>query len=169
MSRSSGALTAVAVSGVVSREVGGELVAYDPATTRTHAMNAVAAQVLGWCDGSMTAAEMADRLDGPPSEVSVEVVELAIAELSDAGLVVTDGALPTGMSRRRAMQRVAVVGAGAVALPVIASIVAPSVAAAQSGGGGGGGGGDPGCARPAIRDVLVTVRGRTRGSLHPRL
>lgn len=128
--------------GLVSREVGDELVVYDPATTQTHALNAAAAHVFRVCDGSRTTVEIAESVRGGSMPMSHEAVQLAVADLAAAGLVTMSEGDVTGVTRRRALVRAAAVGAGAVALPVIQSVVAPTVAAAQSGGGGGGGGGE---------------------------
>ncbi len=148
---------------LVVRRVDDGLLAYDPLTTTTHALNGTAAVVFD---------AVADRSDRAGIRSSVEgrlgdgsdttlLVDLALDELVDAGLVVattsSDPAAAThagNVDRRRMLQRAAVGTAGVVVLPVVTSIVAPSIAAAQSGGTGGEG---PGVTAPPTTAATTTT------------
>lgn len=153
------------VEGLTTRRVGDDLVVYDPRTHRTHALEPVAAAVLDAVDGRRDAGELAAaarREAGP--ELGTDVVSQVLAELAEAGLVT----LPAGTDRRSVLRLAGAGAAGAVALPLVQSVVAPSVAAAQSGDPGGGdpGGGDPGGGDPGEPTPLqvTTLAGGTQGS-----
>lgn len=123
----------VRARGLVPRTIGDEMVVHDPRTMRAHALNATAAAVLASVDDHRTADELvpevAGRLGAP---VGIDVVEVALGELGAAGLIEVRGA--DELARRSLLKKaVAAAAVGTVALPVVQSIVTPSVAAAQSG------------------------------------
>src|SRR5262245_58695088 len=83
---------------LVVEEIGDELLIADRANNRAHSLNALAAKVWRACDGETTTDQLVETLDADP-----EAVAHALAELSDCGLLETDG--PTivgngGMTRR---------------------------------------------------------------------
>lgn len=119
------------MEGLVTERVGGELLVYDGTRSEAHALNDAAALVFELCDGATSratmAAEVARRSALPADE---EIVEYALAELADAGLVVVDEPPAPGLTRRALMRRLGLTVVTAAALPVVESIVAPSIAAA---------------------------------------
>jgi hypothetical protein len=122
--------------GVLSSDVGDEIVLYDSKEFRAHCLNPAAALVWRHLDGriSMPAlvARLRKELDGSADE---ETVWLALKELDRARLLEgrLDGSAPKDLSRRRALRRMGVAAAGgAVVLPAISSIVAPPVHAQVS-------------------------------------
>lgn len=141
--------------GVLIEELGDETVLFDPARDRFVRLNPLAYFVWNRCDGTATVAEITAAVEAELDlDDAAEVVWLAIELLVEEDLLDGDVAVPStvdeddvasGPMSRRTMLRLAAAG---VALPIVASIVAPSPASAQSvpgGGGGGGGGGAVDC------------------------
>lgn len=120
--------------GLVVREVADELLVYDLATHKAVCLNRTAALVWKACDGSRTVGEVARALGGESGgRVPSEVVWLALAQLEQDGLLGGRVSRPptlAGMSRRELMRRAG--RAAVVALPVVASILAPTAAQAGS-------------------------------------
>jgi len=111
----------------------GGLIVFDPATDRGHLLNPASAAVFEACDGRTSRDEMARRVaerTGLPEDPAI--VELALAELAEAGLLQEPDLAGTHLSRRALMARLAV-GAGVAALlPVIETVVSTSDLAAAS-------------------------------------
>ena len=109
-----------------------ETLVYDLKRHKAHCLNKTAAFVWQHCDGRTTTDVMAKKLqskfDLPADE---QIVWLALGDLEKAHLledsvVRNNGLLP---GRRAALKRIGLVGATAVLLPTIVSIVAPTVSA----------------------------------------
>jgi hypothetical protein len=108
-----------------------EICLYEWTTTRVHALNATAARVWSLCDGTLSVAQIAEALRGDIGVHAEEVVGLAVAQFSEAGLL--EAPVPAGalaLSRRGLVKRL---GLTAAMLPVVSSIAAPSALEAQSG------------------------------------
>ena len=121
--------------GVVVRELDGEVLVYDLDTHRAVCLNGAAAAVWRLCDGRRTPDDIRRALGKTPvGAVPEEFVWLALEQLGRDGLL--DTRLPArppalaGLSRREMIRRVGL--AAAVALPAVASIVAPTPADAAS-------------------------------------
>jgi hypothetical protein len=76
------------------------------------------------------AAEVARRTGLPVDE---GVVDLALADLVEAGLVVLDDEAPAAITRRGLIRRLALPAAAMAMLPVVETVLMPSPASAQSG------------------------------------
>ena len=120
--------------GVVVRELCEEVLVYDLETHRAVCLNGAAAAVWRLCDGRRTPDDIRRALgktaDGAVPE---EFVWLALEQLGRDRLLearVPRPAALAGLSRREMMRRVGL--AAAVALPAVASIVAPTPADAAS-------------------------------------
>ena len=122
------------VEGLQFERVADEILAVKPATLEAHALNQGAAAVFDLCDGKASKAEMAaeiQRRTGLPADE--EIVELALAELVDAGLVVMDEPQPaSGVSRRSLVRRLSLSAAAMMMLPVVETILVPPAAAQVS-------------------------------------
>src|SRR5690242_1678714 len=109
-------------------ELPAELLVYDQRTHRAHCLNASAAAVFRQADGSRTVAEIArragDELQAPFTE---DLTWVALEALDEHDLL--DGGLPVAPQgpRRRDLLTV-----GAVLLPLVLAITAPTPAFAQS-------------------------------------
>lgn len=97
---------------IIAREIEGAFVLYDEQAQRVHELNLAAASVWRHCDGDtsvsgLTAAMAAET--GLPGDE--EIVQLALAQLSKAGLL--EGphtAFEARVSRRQLTQRLGLVG-----------------------------------------------------------
>ena len=108
-----------------------EICIYEWTTKRVHALNATAARVWTLCDRTRSVAQIAKQLRSEFGIHADEVVGLAVAEFSEAGLL--EGQVPAGalaFSRRELVKRL---GLTAAMLPVVSSIAAPSALEAASG------------------------------------
>jgi hypothetical protein len=120
------------------QQIGNEMLAYDGRRHLAFCMNASSAAVWRVADGSRTimqiSAAVSMELD---AEISEELVRFAVETLRADGLIepmaevaASDDASPR-MSRRAMLKRLGT--GGAILLPVVASIVAPTAAQAYNG------------------------------------
>jgi len=119
-------------AGLVIQEVPDEVLVYDLETNKAHCLNQSAALIWRSCDGTNTVSEIA-KLVGTQAggKVSEDFVWLAIDQLSENRLLEKDIAVSfAGQSRRDAIKKIGL--ATMVALPVIASLVAPQSALAAA-------------------------------------
>jgi hypothetical protein len=120
------------VEGLLIERVDGELLVVNESNHEAHALNETAAIVFDLCDGSMSrsamAAEVARRTGLPPDE---SVVDLALTDLVEAGLVVLDDELPS-ITRRSLIRSLALPAAAMAMLPVVETVLMPSRATGQS-------------------------------------
>jgi hypothetical protein len=112
-----------------------EVLVYDEKNHRAHCLNRAAALVWRCCDGKTTAAEasaqLARELDLPHD---ARLVALALARLEAAGLLAQPASVAPRerLSRRELGRRLGLAGSVLAALPVVASILAPTAAQAAS-------------------------------------
>jgi hypothetical protein len=124
--------------GLLTEELDDELLAYDEQRQLAFRLNPTAAAVWQNSDGRRTVADLVDVLRAAIGDVADEdLVMVTLDQLVEQGLI-ESGYMhrdpgEAGVSRRRFIRRAGVVGAVALALPVVESIVAPTPAAAQSG------------------------------------
>lgn len=122
------------VEGLQFERVADEILAVKPDTLEAHALNQSAAAVFDLCDGKTSKSEIAaeiQRRTGLPADE--EIVELALAELVDAGLVVVDEPEPPStISRRSLIRRLSLSAAAVMMLPVVETILVPPAAAQVS-------------------------------------
>ncbi|HEX4006741.1 MAG TPA: PqqD family protein [Acidobacteriaceae bacterium] len=123
---------------IVTETLAAETIVYDQANHRAHSLNRTVALVWASADGKKSVEEIAGilhRETGIPEDRNV--VLLALEELSTAGLLetpATQGAGPALMTRRQLARRLAMAGATAAALPLVATVLAPTPAMASSSG-----------------------------------
>ena len=113
---------------LVVKNVADEVLIYDLERHRAYGLNPTAAAVWRRCDGTRTAAEIAEVTRAGAAPVNVEAVRYALDTLSRARLLATP-IRETGMTRRELMRRL---GTSAAALPLVLAITAPTPASAQS-------------------------------------
>ena len=122
------------VEGLQFERVADEILAVKPASLEAHGaepercrrLRPVRRQDLG----SDMAAAIQRRTGLPADE---EIVELALAELADAGLIVLDGPeSPSTISRRSLVRRLSLSAAAVMMLPVVETILVPPAAAQVS-------------------------------------
>lgn len=119
--------------GLVVQEMGDETLVYDLERHRAHCLNGALAAVWLACDGLATVDEIAARLkresDAPAAR---ETVWLALRQLERAHLLeepLPRAARSPAISRRRLIQKI---GVGALSVPLLTSLSAPTWAAAAS-------------------------------------
>lgn len=111
-------------NGIVVQELTDEVLVYDLDSNRAHCLNRSAAIVWKSCDGNNTVSDIAMQFDG---KVSEDFVWLALEQLNESSLLQNDIAPAfSGKSRRHVLKAMGL--ASMVALPMIASLVAPSSA-----------------------------------------
>lgn len=110
-----------------TERIGDNVVLFDDTLNRYHTINAVAYDIWRVCDGVRSADQIAATVG-----VSRDVVEAAVEQLGEAGLLVAPETSFESTMHRRKMMKLAAAGAiGAVGIPVVASItrVGPEAAA----------------------------------------
>ena len=117
-------------SGLVVQEVPDEVLVYDLESNKAHCLNRSAAMVWKSCDGTNSVSEIAKLVEAQAGDkVSEDFVWLAIDQLNENNLLETEVAVNlNGQSRREALRKIGL--ASMVAVPVIASLVAPQSALA---------------------------------------
>jgi hypothetical protein len=120
--------------GLVIQELPDEVLVYDLDRDRAHCLNQTAAFVWQHCDGRTTAGEIARSL-GRKVNASVDekLVWFAIDQLGRNHLMATRAVPPqlaAGLNRREMVRALGL--AAAVAVPVVATIVAPTPAQAST-------------------------------------
>ncbi|MBX3070992.1 MAG: PqqD family protein [Thermomicrobiales bacterium] len=115
-------------------EVGdGEYVFFDNERLEYHTLNASAFAVWQLCDGVRTLADIRHVLQYPVEGLPMEALEVAVFELSEAGLINGhEWGVPAPMSRRRAIKIGAASAVGIALLPAVSSITAPVAANTES-------------------------------------
>jgi hypothetical protein len=119
---------------ICTQQVGAEILVYDERRHKAFCLNQSSSVIWGLANGERTIGEMAAaaslQLESPVSE---DFVLFAINELRREGLVEQEATpeLASTISRRVMMRRIGV--GGALLLPAIAAIVAPTAAQAYGG------------------------------------
>jgi hypothetical protein len=119
---------------LVVQEMDGEVLIYDLAENKAYCLNETSALIWQACDGNKSTAEISEfisqELNSPANE---DLIWLAIDQLKKEKLIENGDEIPNnfaGMSRREVIKKV---GLGTmIALPIVASMVAPSAVSAAS-------------------------------------
>jgi Coenzyme PQQ synthesis protein D (PqqD) len=118
------------VEGLLVERTAGEILIHDPATDEAHALNETAALVYDLCDGTTSRAAMATEIGrraGLPADEGI--VDLALGELVEAGLVETEEAERPTVTRRSLIRRLALPAAAVAMLPIVETILVPTASA----------------------------------------
>ena len=112
-------------NGLVVQEMPDEVLVYDLDSNKAHCLNQSAAFVWKSCDGAKSVPDIVREFEANGrGKVTEDFVWLAIDQLNENGLL--DGSMAprfAGQSRRQVLKTIGL--ASLVALPVIASLVAP--------------------------------------------
>ncbi|HEX8286848.1 MAG TPA: PqqD family protein [Pyrinomonadaceae bacterium] len=113
-------------NGLVVQEMPDEVLVYDLETDKAHCLNQTAAFVWKNCDGKTSVNEIVAQFEKQQgSKINEDLVWLAIDQLSERKLLENSVATKfAGESRRSVLKKIGF--ASVVALPVIASLVAPT-------------------------------------------
>jgi len=127
-------MAAKRVEGIHIERAADEILAVKTATSEAHALNQSAAVIFDLCDGTVSKSEMAARLQrrtGLPADE--EIVDLALAELADAGLITLDSPeFVATVTRRSLIRRFALSAAAVAMLPIVETILVPPASAQDS-------------------------------------
>ncbi len=117
-------------NGLVIQEMPDEVLVYDLETDKAHCLNQTAAFVWKNCDGKTSVNEIVTQFEKQQgSKINEDLVWLAIDQLSERKLLENSVASKfAGESRRSVLKKIGF--ASVVALPVVASLVAPTAALA---------------------------------------
>lgn len=113
-------------NGLVIQEHDGEVLVYDIDTNKAHCLNSTAATVWRSCDGVNSIEDIVREFESlAGGQGAADLVWLAIDQLAETGLL-ANSISPrfAGQSRRQVIKKIGL--ASVIALPVIASLVAPS-------------------------------------------
>jgi hypothetical protein len=113
-------------TGLIIKEIPGELLIYDSDRERALCLNRAAASVWKHCDGKTTPARMARVIE---QELQIEegedIVALALEKLQESHLLIGKAAEGRGLSRRELMGRIGI----AAAVPIISLVLVPTAKA----------------------------------------
>lgn len=117
---------------LVVQEMPDEVLVYDLDSNKAHCLNQTAAFVWKNCDGSNSVADITanfEKVSG--NKVTDDLIWLAIDQLNERNLLETEVKTKfAGQSRRAVLKKIGL--ASVVALPLIASLTAPTAALAVS-------------------------------------
>jgi len=120
---------------IVIQELNDEVLIYDLNLNQAFCLNETSSIIWQMCDGTKNVAEISQAVSRKfNSTVSEGFIWLALEQLKKENLVESEVAPPAefaGMSRREIIRKVGF--ASMVALPVVASMIAPTAINAQSG------------------------------------
>src|SRR5215510_14600034 len=115
------------VEGVQIKHAADEILARKEGSLEAHALNQSVAAVYELCDGNTSKAEMAaeiHRRTGLPADE--EIVDLALSELVETGLVTLDDSeSQAAVTRRALIRRLALTSTLALMLPVVETVLVP--------------------------------------------
>jgi hypothetical protein len=118
---------------LIVKELADETLVYDLESDKAHCLNQTAASVWKYCDGNRSVSEIGELMSKDnEAPVGDEVVLLALDQLNKFALLEETLEMPfqfAGMNRRELVRRI---GIGALALPIIISITAPTASAQGS-------------------------------------
>lgn len=119
-------------NGLVVQEVPDEVLVYDLESNKALCLNQSAAMVWRSCDGKTSVSEIARLVEEQAGgTINEDFVWLAIDQLSENNLLEKQVAVGfNGQSRREAIKKIGM--ASMIAVPIIASLVAPKSAMAAS-------------------------------------
>lgn len=121
------------VAGLLVERLESELIVFHPGSNEAHTLNETAAVIFDLCDGTTSRAEMAVALQAAGLPAEAGVVDLTLAELSEASLVIDDDpGAETGLTRRALIRRLGMSAAAAAMLPVVETVFIQPAAAAVS-------------------------------------
>ena len=116
---------------LVVQDMPGEVLVYDLSNNKAHCLNETSAFVWKSCDGTNSIVDIVKMLEKTAGgKVNEDLVWLAIDQLNEKGLLQAGTSTPfAGQARRDVLKKIGL--ASVIAIPVIASLVAPRNALAS--------------------------------------
>lgn len=121
------------IDGLLIERIDNELLVVNQATGEGHALNETAAAVFELCDGNTDRVAMLAALANFGLPADDAVLDLALSELSDAGLIAGDDVVE-GINRRSVIRRLGLSVMAASALPLVDTMLARPASAQVPGG-----------------------------------
>ena len=118
--------------GLVIQEMANEVLVYDLETNKAHCLNQTAAAVWKFCDGKNSVSDISRIIaDANNAAAQEDLIWLAIDQLNETNLLETKLAVNfNNQNRREVIKKIGL--AAVVALPIVTSLIAPTVASAGS-------------------------------------
>lgn len=117
---------------LVIQEMQDEVLVFDIRSNKAHCLNQTASKIWRYCDGKHSVSEIKNLLENNSAgNISDDLIWLAIDQLNDRELL--EAGIEKrfeGKNRREVLKRIGL--AAVVALPIVASITAPSAAMAAA-------------------------------------
>jgi len=121
---------------IVVQELKGEVLLYDLNNNKAYCLNETSAIIWNLCDGNSSVSEITSQLSKQLKQpIADDLVYLALNQFKEDNLLLDNETVEIkfdGLSRREVIRKVGF--ASMIALPFIASLVAPTAALAQSAG-----------------------------------
>jgi Coenzyme PQQ synthesis protein D (PqqD) len=122
-------------TGLIVKEVDGEILIYDQERNQAHCLNPTAAKIWKYCDGETTLAAACQSLSRDlDTRIDETLVRYAVDQFATDHLLETEAGIPAfmipGLNRRQMVRRLGL--AAAVAVPIVTSIIAPTPAQAAT-------------------------------------
>lgn len=119
---------------IILQEIADEVLIYDLEVNKAFCLNETSAMIWQECNGKQSVTEISQKLSRKlKTNISKEIVWLAISQFKTDGLLKNDDEIGTpfdGLTRREVVKKIGF--ASMIALPTIASVVAPNAVQAQS-------------------------------------
>lgn len=119
---------------IVLQRVKDELLIYDLKINKAYCLNETAAQIYQLCDGNNSISDISKLMDKQLNQpVSEHFIAFALEQLKKDNLLENAREIKTGLedsSRREIIKKLGI--ASMIALPVVASLIAPTAVSAQS-------------------------------------
>jgi len=122
-------------SGLIVKEIDGEILIYDQDRNKAHCLNQTAAKVWKYCDGETSVASACSSLSAEVgTSVDEKVVAYAVDQFSEDHLLEENVGMPAfmipGLNRRQMVRTLGLTAA--IAIPMVTSILAPTPAQAAT-------------------------------------
>jgi len=119
-------------TGLVIQEMAEEVLVYDLETNKAHCLNQTAAAVWKFCDGKNSVSDISKIIaDANNTSAQEDLIWLAIDQLNETNMLETKLAINfSNQNRRQVIKKIGL--AAVIALPLVTSLVAPTVASAGS-------------------------------------
>src|SRR5260370_19738861 len=118
---------------LVVKELANEILIYDEDNHQAHCLNQTAAFVWKHCDGRSLVPKLARLAEAEMNiPIRAETVWLALKQLAESHLLETKSSNEAWFRTRSRRELIRTLGLASIALPVITSIVAPTVAQAAT-------------------------------------
>jgi hypothetical protein len=122
----------IRAEGLLVERCESELIVFAPGSNEAHSLNETASRVFELCDGVTTRGQIVEALAVAGLPADEAVVDLALADLSEASLVIDDAGPDTSLTRRLVIRKLGLSATAAAMLPIVETIFVQPAAAQTS-------------------------------------